>query len=46
MGKENTERYIRPSNRKHRVDKVNQSKVTMVRTSGKNAGRRKYEESV
>jgi len=46
MGKENTERYFRASNRKHHVDNVDQSKVTIVRTSGENAGRRKYEESV
>ena len=31
MGKKNTERYIRPSNRKHREDDLHQSNVTMVR---------------
>jgi hypothetical protein len=46
MGRENTEIYIRPSKRKHRVDDLHQSKVTVVRTCGKNAGRKKCEESV
>jgi hypothetical protein len=46
MGRENTDRYIRPSERKHRVDDLHQSKVTKVRTCGKNVGRKKCEESV
>lgn len=30
MGRENTERCIRPRKRKHRIDDLHQSKVTMV----------------